>query len=172
MLDEKQLRDEIEYSAVIALGSNLHDPRAQINKAIGLLRSEYPACFCASSVYRTAPVKMRDASEDFANAVVTFKTTRSPQQLLTQLRIMERDAGRPWQHGPNEDRILDLDIIAYGDLMVNQENLSIPHPRAHQRQFVMVPLLEICPDFRFPGMDKSLPALVNQALALRLEKWC
>jgi 2-amino-4-hydroxy-6-hydroxymethyldihydropteridine diphosphokinase len=115
---------------------------------------------------------MRDASEDFANAVVTFKTTRSPQQLLTQLRAMERDAGRPWQHGPNEARILDLDIIAYGDLMVNQENLSIPHPRAHQRQFVMVPLQEICPDFRFPGMDQSLPALVNQAPVLRLEKWC
>jgi 2-amino-4-hydroxy-6-hydroxymethyldihydropteridine diphosphokinase len=170
MLDDKQKAD-IEFSVVVALGSNLLDPLVQILAAIDRLRSQFNTSFRASSVYRTAPISMQDASEDFANAVVIFNTNRAAPELLATLQAMEADAGRPGQHGRNEARVLDLDIIAYGDFMLDSDELQIPHPRAHQRQFVMVPLAEICPDFRFVGRDQSLQELMAQASATRVEKW-
>jgi len=84
---------------------------------------------------------------------------------------MEENAGRPAQHGRNEARVLDLDIIAYGNLRLDSNALQIPHPRAHQRQFVMVPLAEIWSDFRFAGSDQSLQALMRLAPVTRVEKW-
>ena len=170
MLDDK-LKDDIEFSVVVALGSNLLDPLVQIITAIDRLRSQFNTSFRASSVYRTAPISMQVASEDFANAVVMFKTNCAALELLVTLQTMEADAGRPGQHGRNEARVLDLDIIAYGDLLLDSDELQIPHPRAHQRQFVMVPLAEICPSFRFAGRDQSLEELIAQASVARVEKW-
>ena len=170
MLDDN-LKDDIEFSGVVALGSNLFDPPGQILAAIDRLRSQFNTSFRASSVYRTAPISMQDASEDFANAVVTFKTSRAAPELLATLQAMEADSGRLGQHGRNKARVLDLDIIAYGDIMLDSDELQIPHPRAHQRQFVMVPLAEICPNFRFAGRDQSLQELMAQASVARVEKW-
>lgn len=170
MLDDKQ-KDEIEFSVVVALGSNLLDPQVQILAAIDRLKSQFNTSFRTSSVYRTAPISMQDRSEDFANAVVTFRTNCAALELLAILQAMEADAGRPGQHGRNEARVLDLDIIAYGDLMLNGDELQIPHPRAHQRQFVLVPLAEVCPNYRFVGRDQSLQELMAQASAARVEKW-
>jgi 2-amino-4-hydroxy-6-hydroxymethyldihydropteridine diphosphokinase len=83
---------------------------------------------------------------DFINAVVAFETSLHPFALLRSLQEIEARLGRPKDHRKNESRTIDLDIICYGDLSIDEKELTIPHPRAAQRDFVMTPLKEVAPD--------------------------
>lgn len=129
--------------AYVALGANLGDARATVLKAIEdigqLLQTRVTRC---SSLYRTAPVD--SAGPDYVNAVVELATQLAPLQLLDALQTLESQAGRvrPYRNAP---RTLDLDILLYGDLRVNDARLQIPHPRMDERAFVLVPLAEIAP---------------------------
>ena len=109
-------------------------------------------------------------SDWFSNAVVSFSTSLSATELLHSLKDIERQCGRPSDHEVNTPRTLDLDIIGFGDEVICSEDLTIPHPRASQRLFVLLPLAEIAPDFRFPESKESLATLIAQAPALEVVK--
>jgi 2-amino-4-hydroxy-6-hydroxymethyldihydropteridine diphosphokinase len=135
--------------AAIALGSNLDDPEAQVQRGfeeIGKL--PHTQLLARSRLYRTAPVGYAD-QPDFINACALVETQLAPQALLEGLFAIERAHDRV-RTIPNGPRTLDLDIILYGDRVINEPGLTIPHPRAHERDFVLVPLRDVWPE----GADK------------------
>jgi 2-amino-4-hydroxy-6-hydroxymethyldihydropteridine diphosphokinase len=145
--------------AYVALGSNLDDPAAQVEAAIeelAMLRDTRLAA--VSSLYRTAPVGYAD-QPDFVNAVAMIETALSPRELLDELLAVERRYARV-RGVKNGPRTLDLDIVLYGGAAYADEALTIPHPRMHERAFVLVPLAEIAPDALVPGLG-SVRALAS-----------
>src|SRR5262245_20874548 len=129
-------------TAYIALGSNLGDRYANLSAAVRRLRAE-PGLrvIDRSAVYETAPVNCPPGSGAFLNAVVAIETDRSPESLLELLRRIEREGGRV-RTELNAPRTLDLDLLLYGDQVINTPDLVVPHPRMHERAFVLVPLAE------------------------------
>ena len=137
--------------AYIGIGSNLEDPRAQVQRALARLAqlpdSRLVAC---SSLYGSAPVGLRD-QPDFVNAACAIDTALAPQPLLAALLALERAHGRT-RGGPRfGPRTLDLDLLLYGDLTLASPGLTLPHPRLHERAFVLYPLAEIAPGLEVPG---------------------
>jgi 2-amino-4-hydroxy-6-hydroxymethyldihydropteridine diphosphokinase len=131
--------------AFIALGSNLEAPERQVQAALAAL-AEQPGVTLlqASSLYCTAPVGYLD-QPDFINAVAEVDTTLAPQALLDALLAVEEQFGRV-RSFRNAPRVLDLDLLLYDGCQCATETLVLPHPRMHERAFVMVPLAEIAPD--------------------------
>jgi 2-amino-4-hydroxy-6-hydroxymethyldihydropteridine diphosphokinase len=137
-------------TAFIALGSNLQDPAAQVRAGMAALaRLPETRVTAQSSLYRSAPAGYAD-QPDFVNAVAAVETTLAPHALLDALLAIERHRGRVREFR-NAPRTLDLDVLLYGDLAIDDARLTIPHPRLHERAFVLVPLAEIAPDCRIPG---------------------
>jgi 2-amino-4-hydroxy-6-hydroxymethyldihydropteridine diphosphokinase len=136
--------------AFIALGSNLKNPAAQVRAGIEELAMLPDTRLSrVSSLYQSAPVGYFD-QPDFTNAVAQIETALTPRALLDELLAIERRFGRV-RDFPNAPRPLDLDIVLYGDLIVREPGLTIPHPRLHERAFVVVPLAEIAPEAIVPG---------------------
>ncbi len=136
--------------AYIALGSNLDNPKMQIQDAFAELDEiEYTHLLQTSSLYASAPWGYAD-QPDFVNAVAAVETELSPQRLLEELLKIETWHGRARSFA-NAPRTLDLDIALYGDVVADEHNLKIPHPRMHERAFVLLPLAEIAPDLVIPG---------------------
>jgi len=129
------------HTAYVGLGANLGEPHATLTAALAALAVTPGISTCtASSVYRSAPV---DADgPDYVNAVARLTTTLTPLALLDTLQALEHHHGRlrPYRHAP---RTLDLDLILYDTLTLTHPRLMLPHPRAHERAFVLAPLLEI-----------------------------
>ena len=140
--------------AAIALGSNLEDPEAQVRRALdeiaGLPQTELMA---RSSLHRTVPVGYLD-QPDFVNACALIETQLAPRALLAELLAIERRHGRV-RALPDGPRTLDLDIVLYGDRVIAEPGLTVPHPRAHERAFVLAPLLEVWPDAIIPGKGSA-----------------
>jgi 2-amino-4-hydroxy-6-hydroxymethyldihydropteridine diphosphokinase len=140
-------------TAYIALGSNLDDPQRHIAAGFaeleGLARTRL---LRRSALYRSAPVGYAD-QPDFINAVACVETGLSAHELLLALLEIERRHGRVREFA-NAPRTLDLDIALYGNLILHEHGLTIPHPRMHERAFVMVPLAEIAPDCVVPGRGR------------------
>ena len=133
-----------KVSAVVALGANLGDALETVQQAIQDLSSLQQARLIkASSFYRTAPHQAQ--GPDFINAVVLLETALSAHQLLRALQNLEQAAGRTRDY-QNAPRTLDLDLIFYGDQVLNSPDLTLPHPRWRERAFVLYPLAEICPE--------------------------
>lgn len=136
--------------AYVALGSNLDDPVAQVRagaQALGKLPgTQLVRC---SALYRTAPVGVTE-QPDFINAVCALDTDLPPAALMQALLDIERAHGRlrDIQGGP---RTLDLDLLLYGDRVCHEPGLTLPHPRLHERAFVLYPLSEIAPGLSIPG---------------------
>ncbi len=154
------------HDAYVALGSNLADPAAQVQAACEALArlpdSRFIAC---SALYRTAPVGYVD-QPDFINAVVRLATRLQPHELLEALLGIENRFGRVRQtrNGP---RVLDLDLLLYDDWIYHEPGLTLPHPRMHERAFVLVPLLELVPDIFIPGRGAArdwLARVADQAI--------
>lgn len=143
----------IKETVYIALGSNLDDPVRQLRSGVAAvgavpgieLRS-------VSSLYRSVAVGYRN-QPDFVNAVVRVETTLAPAELLAALLDVEHRHGRV-RSFRNAPRTLDLDILLYGERVVREPELTIPHPRMQERAFVMVPLAEIAPDALVPGCGR------------------
>ncbi len=112
-----------------------------------------------SSIYESEPLEYKEQSY-FLNGVCKIRTQLPPLRLLSLLQEVEKEIGRRGKI-PKGPRAIDLDILLYGDLVVDEEELKIPHPALHERKFVLLPLVEMCPDFRHPLFGKSL----NQLLA-------
>ncbi len=136
--------------AFIGLGSNLRDPVSQLQSALGEIgRMSQTVLLAHSSFYRSAPVGYLD-QPDFCNAVAKISTGLTPQQLLQQLLKIEQDHGRE-RTFRNAPRTLDLDVLLYDDVQLNEPGLNIPHPQMHLRAFVLAPLVELAPDSSIPG---------------------
>ena len=136
--------------AVVALGSNIEDPEAQVKRAFDEI-SALPGTrvLARSSLHRTAPVGYVD-QPDFVNACALVDTELAPRALLDELLALEKRHGRV-RDLPNGPRTLDLDIVLYGDRVIDEPGLKVPHPRAHERAFVLVPLVEAWPEATIPG---------------------
>lgn len=134
------------HFAVIALGSNLAEPARQVRAALSALEA-HPQIQIekTSSLYLTAPVGY-DNQPDFVNAVCSVRTSLDGVSLLAVLNRIEADFGRE-RTFRNAPRTLDLDIIDFDGISSDDPHLTLPHPRAHERSFVMKPLAEILPDF-------------------------
>ena len=141
----------METRVYVALGSNVGDRRGYIREAISRIENLGVSALLVSSIYYTDPQDMEDDAEEFANAAISFETTLSARELLAALQQIERDLGRPADHGHNTSRTIDLDIILYGDEVIDTADLQVPHPRAFERTFVLMPLAEIAPDALIAG---------------------
>jgi len=149
-------------AVAVAIGSNLGDRWAHIEFA----RSRLDALLdglTTSSIYETDPVGVGAAQGRFLNAAAVGRTTLDPHQLLDALIDIERDRGRE-RPFPGAPRTLDLDLILFGDDVVDTERLIVPHPRFRERAFVLKPLAEIAPELRDPVTGKTVREL---ALAVR-----
>lgn len=137
--------------AFVALGANLGEPRKALEKALAAMDAlEGVKVKKASSFYRTAPVD--SSGPDYVNAVAIVETTLTPEALLTELFKIEDSAHRVRPAGVhNAPRTLDLDLLLFGDEIRDTDFLKLPHPRMHERAFVLVPLLEIAPECVIPG---------------------
>jgi 2-amino-4-hydroxy-6-hydroxymethyldihydropteridine diphosphokinase len=149
---------------VVALGSNLGDPAANLQAAGDELAALATGPLLRSSFWRTAPVDCPPGSPDFVNAVVAWKAApdETPESLLASLQAIERKLGRQRKGVVNEARTLDLDLILFGQEQRATPELTLPHPRAHLRRFVLEPLEEILPDCRAPGWPASARELLSQ----------
>lgn len=138
--------------AYIGLGANLGDPRRAVLDAFAALDG-LPGCSVTarSALYRT-PAWGPVSQPDYVNAVACLRTTLPPLDLLDALLRLERGAGRDRSAGPQwGPRTLDLDLLLYGDETIDVPGLHVPHPRLHERAFVIVPLCDIAPSLGIPG---------------------
>lgn len=136
--------------AFIALGSNLQQPQQQVQRAFNALASlPKTSLIKRSSLYRTAPVGY-DNQPDFINAAAEIETDLAPLELLHALLALESRHGRE-RPFPNAPRVLDLDLLLYDDMVMNTAELTLPHPRMHERGFVLLPLAEIAPGLIIPN---------------------
>lgn len=134
----------------IALGANLGNPVVTVNAAIAALRELPGARFiAASSLFRTAPVGLKH-QPDFINAVVEMIAVSPAPTFLAQLFAIEERFGRQ-RSVKNAPRTLDLDLLLYGDQLSDDPRLTLPHPRLHERAFVLAPLAELAPQLTIPG---------------------
>lgn len=147
----------MSFPVAIALGSNLGDSRAVLAEALVRI-SVFVDRLEASSFYETPPMYLED-QPSFLNAVAVGDTELGPWPLLQRLKALEAEMGRvPTER--NGPRLLDLDLITYGGLSYifrigGEARLEIPHPRAFERGFVILPLAEICPDWEIPGFGRA-----------------
>jgi 2-amino-4-hydroxy-6-hydroxymethyldihydropteridine diphosphokinase len=150
--------------AFVALGSNLGDSGRILSEAMARLELMAAAPILKSSLWRTAPVDCPPGSPPFVNAVVgwTPPIDETPESLLRKLQALETEFGRRPKQVLNEPRPLDLDLIAFGEETRASAALTLPHPRACQRRFVLQPLSEIAPDLILPGQTASVAQLLVQ----------
>ncbi len=146
---------------LVALGSNLGDPSARIREAFDRLESLSAVPIVRSSHWSSTPVDCPPGSPMFVNAAARLEARPgdTPGSMLAALQSIERGFGRRPKQVVNEARPLDLDLIAWGGERVATAELTVPHPRAHLRRFVLVPLSEIAPDFILPGQEATIREL-------------
>jgi 2-amino-4-hydroxy-6-hydroxymethyldihydropteridine diphosphokinase len=154
--------------AFIGLGANIGDPGRQLRDALAALDAiPGTRLMRASSLWRTAPVGYA-AQPDFVNAVAEVETAQAPRALLEALLAIEKRFGRERSFA-NAPRTLDLDLLLYGDRVLSEQGLELPHPRMHERAFVLAPLVEIAPEVEIPGKGRA-DALLARCRDQRIEK--
>lgn len=151
----------------VALGSNMNSPASQVIRAFQAI-DNLPGTrlIKQSSLYQSAPVGYAN-QPDFINAVAEISTQLSPDDLLAALLNIEHAAGRerPFANAP---RVLDCDLLLYGEMVIHTEKLTLPHPRMHERGFVLLPLAEIAPDLVIPNHGNVVKlALAHQNQSIK-----
>ena len=146
-------------TAYIALGANLGDRRGNIDRALALLRATPGvAVMKISSLLENAAIGGPPDSPPFLNAVAEIETTLAPRALLARLLEIEQQLGRQ-RRQKWDPRLIDLDLILYGDQVLNEPDLRVPHPLMHTRRFVLDPLKEIAPDAMHPLLEQRIADL-------------
>jgi len=150
--------------AYIALGSNLGNSQQIIKDAIQRLSEISERPVVASSMWKTTPVDCPPDSPPFINAVVGLKPLpgETPETLLAKLQKLEQEFGRKPKAVLNEARTLDLDLIVFRNEIRGAPELTLPHPRAHERRFVLQPLSELAPGLVLPGQTKTVVELLGE----------
>ncbi|MGY3570730.1 2-amino-4-hydroxy-6-hydroxymethyldihydropteridine diphosphokinase [Vibrio paucivorans] len=157
-------------TAYIAVGSNLADPVTQANNAIEALKSLPRSEFLqASMLYSSTPMGPQD-QPDYINAVVAIKTELAPLELLDNTQTIEQEQGRVRKDERWGPRTLDLDIILYGNEVIDSERLTVPHYGMKEREFVLYPLAEIAPNLQLPD-GTELRELLKQVDRNGLSTW-
>lgn len=149
--------------AIVALGSNVDHPRQNVLEAIQRLETLSAAPLLRSSLWQTTPLDCPLGSPPFINAAVALVPLagETPETLLGKLKLLEQEFGRLPKQVLNEPRPLDLDLIVFGRETRVTDALTLPHPRAHQRRFVLQPLTEIAPNLVFPGQERTVSQLLE-----------
>jgi 2-amino-4-hydroxy-6-hydroxymethyldihydropteridine diphosphokinase len=161
----KVAKSHLLMRAFIGLGANLGDAHGALDAAfVALAALPGTTLRAASSIYRSAPID--SSGPDYLNAVIALDTTLSPHALLAELQRIERAHGRerPYRNAP---RTLDLDLLLHGDRRIDTPALTLPHPRMHERAFVLLPLAELAPAIAIPGRGTAvelLPTVSNQRI--------
>ena len=146
--------------AYVGIGSNLNEPVRQVEDALGELeRIPRSRVVSRSSLYKSAPLGYADQA-DFINAVGALETALEPEKLLDELLIIEARHGRRRSFA-NAPRSLDLDLLLFEQLELRTPRLTVPHPRMHERAFVLKPLLELCAEISIPGKGSARSLLEN-----------
>lgn len=147
----------------VALGSNQGDSCALLSAAIERLQAFSTRPVRSSRFFASSPVDCPPGSPDFVNAVAELqpRPDLTPESLLAELQELERAFGRRPKQVLNEARPLDLDLIAWGDQTRASPTLNLPHPRAHLRRFVLLPLADLAPDLTLPGQAQTVVQLLD-----------
>lgn len=148
----------------IALGSNLGDRLANLRNAAQQVAVLSVGSICKSPVYETAPVDCPPGSGQFLNAILALEVRDkvSPHELLGKLKQIEAMLGRKSKLVPNEPRPIDLDLICCGSARIDSPDLTLPHPRAHVRRFVLQPFCDVAPDLILPNQIKTVRELLSE----------
>jgi len=142
----------------LSLGSNIGDRQGHLREAIDHLQAKR-RIVSLSSFYETEPVEFTDQAW-FLNCIVALETTESPQELMAAILQIEHQMGRE-RLQPKGPRIIDIDIVLFGDEILDSPLLTIPHPAMHERRFVLQPLAEIAPETQHPVLKKSILELLD-----------
>lgn len=153
----------VSESAFILLGSNLGKRELLVNQAISMIEERCGKIVSKSGVYESEPWGF-DAEQWFLNQIVEIGTFFSPDELMTELLSIENELGRDraTPHNGYVSRPMDLDILYFGDKIVNTMLVQAPHPRLHQRRFTLLPLCDIAPDFVHPLLKKTNRQLLEE----------
>ena len=149
----------------LALGSNLGDKRANLSRAVTLIKERVGRVVCLSHFYETEPWGYASANT-YLNAALEVETTLSPQEVLVITQTIERDLGREKKSMNREyfDRPIDIDLLLMDDIVVETDVLTLPHPLMHERLFVMEPMVEIAPTVMHPVLQKTICEIFNSLM--------
>ncbi|HIG26939.1 MAG TPA: 2-amino-4-hydroxy-6-hydroxymethyldihydropteridine diphosphokinase [Verrucomicrobiales bacterium] len=149
---------------VLSLGSNLGSSQKILTSAVSRLQALSLQPLKVSSLWKTEPIDCAPGTPDFLNLAIGLipLLEETPESLLIQLRVIEKAFGRAPSRLRNQPRKLDIDLILFGSRQLVTEELEIPHPRAHERLFVIQPIAEIFPNLVFPGMKLDVSQMVQE----------
>jgi len=161
-------RDKSGELVYVAFGSNIGNRINNVSRMMILLEDLGVSNIRCSSLWLSEPLDMAGVSEVFINGVIEMRTTLSAAVLLGQLQHIEITLGRPADHGNNTSRVMDLDIVSYGDEHIVTDELVVPHPRVSERLFVLKPLVELAPELKLWGCDNTVAELVELAPPMKI----
>lgn len=142
----------------LGIGSNLGNRKTNLKEAVAKIAEDIGLVSASSSVYETEPWGFRSENQ-FLNMVAEVETELSPFDLMTAILLIEAKIGRVRSEEQYSSRIIDIDILLYNDLILDDNNLIIPHPKIYLRKFVLVPLCELAPELVHPVLKKTMTSL-------------
>ncbi len=161
----------MSHLAYIGFGSNLGDRKAKFREALISIEQLPKVIIRAKSrLYETDPVGLSDNGPKFLNAAILIDTELSARELLDAMRSIELALGKAPSHRSDRSRIIDLDLLLYGNQIIMEDDLQIPHPRMHQRAFVLAPLAELDPSIILPIFQCTIMELIQRLPSEELAK--